>query len=162
MVDLLSGRGDQSVFSRSGLTEEEILFTMHALYSPLECAGCVKCCQGEAVFLTVHDDPSLYDTEPVEILPGRFMPVDTVPLQLKRRENGDCVYLGEGGCTIYERRPHICKAFDCRGYVAHMKANYTRADRRRLARAMGQKSLIRTAVWQEGEKRLSQEKRSSP
>ena len=35
-------------------------------------------------------------------------------LQLKRRENGDCVYLSESSCTIYERRPSACRAFDCR------------------------------------------------
>ena len=27
---------------------------------------------------------------------------------------GACVYLGEKGCTIYERRPLICRTFDCR------------------------------------------------
>lgn len=159
MVDLLERRGDRPVFSTSGLSEDEILFAMGSLYSRLDCGGCVKCCKGEAVYLTVHDNPALYDTEPVEILPGRYMPIDTIALQLKRRANGDCIYLGEAGCTIYARRPHICKAFDCRIYVANMKANSSRADRRRLAKAMGQKSLIRTAVWQEGEKRLSQEKR---
>ena len=27
---------------------------------------------------------------------------------------GACVYLGPEGCTIYERRPLLCRSFDCR------------------------------------------------
>jgi Fe-S-cluster containining protein len=34
--------------------------------------------------------------------------------ELKRRDNGDCIYLGEAGCTIYDRRPSVCRKFDCR------------------------------------------------
>jgi Fe-S-cluster containining protein len=33
---------------------------------------------------------------------------------LKRQSNGDCVYLGEQGCTIHGRAPHVCQRFDCR------------------------------------------------
>lgn len=33
---------------------------------------------------------------------------------LKRKANGDCVYLGENGCTIHGRAPHVCQRFDCR------------------------------------------------
>lgn len=28
--------------------------------------------------------------------------------------NKECVYLGPTGCTIYERRPFLCRSFDCR------------------------------------------------
>ncbi len=28
--------------------------------------------------------------------------------------NGQCVYLGASGCTIYDRRPLLCRSFDCR------------------------------------------------
>jgi hypothetical protein len=33
---------------------------------------------------------------------------------LATTENGHCVYLGGDGCTIYERRPFLCRSFDCR------------------------------------------------
>jgi len=33
---------------------------------------------------------------------------------LRRRPNGDCIFLGPGGCTIHGRAPHVCKRFDCR------------------------------------------------
>jgi Fe-S-cluster containining protein len=47
-------------------------------------------------------------------------------MQLKHKENGDCVFLGEHGCTIYDRRPTVCRKFDCR--VLFM--NQTREERR--------------------------------
>ena len=28
--------------------------------------------------------------------------------------SGQCVYLGENGCTIYDQRPVLCRSFDCR------------------------------------------------
>jgi Fe-S-cluster containining protein len=39
---------------------------------------------------------------------------------LKRTSDGKCIYLGPEGCTIYDRRPHQCKIFDCRLWVGQM------------------------------------------
>jgi hypothetical protein len=37
------------------------------------------------------------------------------PYALPRREDGGCVCKGDdGACTIYERRPGACRAYDCR------------------------------------------------
>ena len=33
---------------------------------------------------------------------------------LATKENGECIYLGPSGCTIYDRRPLLCRSFDCR------------------------------------------------
>ena len=33
---------------------------------------------------------------------------------LATEANGQCVYLGASGCTIYNRRPLLCRSFDCR------------------------------------------------
>lgn len=52
-----------------------------------------------------------YDTQIVE---GR--------LALKWKDNGDCIYLGEKGCTIWPRRPAVCKEFDCREIFSWPKA----------------------------------------
>jgi len=35
---------------------------------------------------------------------------------LPRKENGDCVYLEENGCSVYDIRPVTCRYFDCRLY----------------------------------------------
>jgi len=33
---------------------------------------------------------------------------------LPHNSNGSCIYLGERGCTIWHKAPHLCKIFDCR------------------------------------------------
>jgi Fe-S-cluster containining protein len=48
--------------------------------------------------------------------------------ELSRRENGDCVYLGETGCMIYERRPTVCRDFDCRAWFRGLTRNQRRAE----------------------------------
>ena len=39
-------------------------------------------------------------------------------LVLQRRSDGACVHLGAQGCTVYEQRPAVCRAFDCRIFAA--------------------------------------------
>jgi hypothetical protein len=41
-------------------------------------------------------------------------PSQAPTLILARHANGDCVYLGEFGCTIHDRAPYECRQFDCR------------------------------------------------
>lgn len=76
---------------------------------PLNCAGCRKCCQGgNAATLRPErgDDVTRYVTR-------RGSDGERV---LKTRKNGDCIYLGSTGCSIYARRPYECRTLDCRTY----------------------------------------------
>lgn len=77
----------------------------------VDCKGCGSlCCKGDKIVLHPRegDDPSLYLTEPtLHDLTGERV------LMLQHADNGDCVYLGAKGCTIYDRRPVICREFDC-------------------------------------------------
>jgi Fe-S-cluster containining protein len=69
------------------------------------CNGCTLCCQRDLIPLIpeLGDDPANYQTVVID---------DHVVLA--RAENGDCVYLDRKlGCTIYDRRPGICRGFDC-------------------------------------------------
>lgn len=72
---------------------------------PLVCGGCTLCCHRMRVPIVpnIDPDPGTYQTE---IINGHTL--------LAHRPNGDCVYLGPEGCTIYERRPALCRRFDCR------------------------------------------------
>jgi hypothetical protein len=36
---------------------------------------------------------------------------------LTRQNDGQCLYLHEGACLIYHRRPLTCRAFDCRALL---------------------------------------------
>ena len=49
---------------------------------------------------------------------------------LDREPNGNCHYLGEHGCTIWDRAPHACRQFDCREYFQ----SHSRNERRDLMR----------------------------
>lgn len=70
------------------------------------CGNCTICCQRDTTYLhpELGDDPEMYQTE---IRQRRVM--------LAHKKNGDCIYLDrDTGCTIYERRPAICRELDCR------------------------------------------------
>lgn len=71
----------------------------------IPCDGCIACCQDEIIFLKPEhgDRPQGYRCM---IIDGKWA--------LARKPNGDCTYLGEGGCTIHERRPSVCRMTDCR------------------------------------------------
>lgn len=94
--------------------------------SPVPCNGCTLCCtNGDAIILRADlgDDVESYEHEP-----GRHPFTGEPTVQLKHKPNGDCVYLGEGGCTIHDRAPLICRRFDCRT----LYQKYSRKERRRL------------------------------
>ena len=44
---------------------------------------------------------------------------------LDHKPNGDCIYLGNGGCTIHESKPRMCREMDCRKVAAGL--TYTQA-----------------------------------
>ena len=88
------------------------------------CGDCHACCRSLVMLLPDEgDDVASYDHEIVTIAPGVSGPA------LKRKANGDCVYLDDAGrCSIWERAPLICRVFDCRRWYK----NHSRAERRKL------------------------------
>lgn len=68
------------------------------------CGACDICCRsGYEVTPEEGDNLSLFT--------GRTP--DEKPI-LPLSEDGSCGYLGEEGCTVYERRPTQCRLYDCR------------------------------------------------
>jgi hypothetical protein len=65
---------------------------------------------------------------------------------LATEANGQCVYLGQSGCTIYDRRPLLCRSFDCRKHYLILP----REDRDNLVRL----GLSSRAVFNAGRARL--------
>ena len=65
---------------------------------------------------------------------------------LATEANGQCVYLGESGCTIYDRRPLLCRSFDCRKHYLILP----RMDRDNLVKL----GLSSRAVFNAGRARL--------
>lgn len=80
---------------------------------PVHCAGCTACCRGKQIVCLDEawgDDPDLYAPEHL-----MYTPYDgKISLALKLRPNGDCFFLRKGKCTIYDKRPVVCRGFDCR------------------------------------------------
>lgn len=95
------------------------------------CGSCHRCCQGHNAIMLLEDEGDNlenYDYEIKTLAPGLTGPV------LKEKSNGDCIYLGEDGCTIHDRAPKVCRVFDCRRwYLSHSRAERKRMVKRGLA-----------------------------
>lgn len=92
------------------------------------CGSCKRCCRGNSTVMLLPQEGDVVESYEHEImdLPGAGRGA-----VLKRQPNGDCVYLGENGCTIHDRAPSVCRVFDCRGaYLAFM--DHPRHERRMM------------------------------
>lgn len=69
-------------------------------------------------------------------------------LALQQKPNGDCIYLGEKGCTIHGKAPAICKEFDCRRFFLGLG---DRNARRQVLKT----GLVTKDVYEAGRKRLN-------
>lgn len=69
----------------------------------VDCNGCTACCRGMKVPLSSWENPADYRHE--HDPDGR--------VTLETTSDGQCVYLGPDGCSIYERRPFACRTFSC-------------------------------------------------
>lgn len=83
---------------------------------PVPCNGCTACCRGNQTVLLLpehDDDPERYPapTLTTGFYGGRW------GVQLKCQSNGDCIFLRKGICAVYDRRPSVCRNFDCRRVV---------------------------------------------
>ena len=110
----------------------------------VRCNGCTECCRsGQALFLQPArgDDVESYRHR-VLIDPATGSPV----FLLEADAEGRCVYLGDSGCTIYDRRPLLCRSFDCRKHYLILP----RRDRDNLVKL----GLSSRAVFNAGRARL--------
>lgn len=99
----------------------------------LKCGTCTVCCQGDLIFLKPGDDIRLYKTTMIE---GKII--------LQHKPNGDCIYL-DRGCSIYDKRPTVCRDLDCRKvykkakrnpqYLKFLQADFMKAAKRAIKRS---------------------------
>lgn len=75
------------------------------------CGDCVLCCKHSLVpMIDGRDDVSTYET--IRIGQMRVLAI---------KKNGDCVYLGDKGCTIHHRRPTVCRSYSCVNHIVTLK-----------------------------------------
>ena len=104
------------------------------------CGKCQLCCKTLIVPLAFEEwdefDKRRHPDDPTK--PAWCWVVDANGVRggraLPRRDNGDCVFLGPGGCTIHGHAPHVCKRFDCREL-------FLRSDRKGRKKAIKEKKL---------------------
>ena len=76
------------------------------------CNGCRLCCMNDIILLIPERGDELHQYE--------FEMAGEHPV-MKRQANGHCIALGKDGCTIYDKRPIMCRKFDCAGMVQGLK-----------------------------------------
>ncbi len=121
------------------------LATTHALrigtgVYEVPCNGCTKCCHNDAVRILPHEDAGQWKVEPHPWMPLAVM--------LAHKPNGDCVYLGDQGCTIQNDKPQQCYEMDCRAIA--------RAVTWTQARKLAKRGAMRMGVWWRGRELLRQ------
>lgn len=104
------------------------------------CNGCSLCCRRDAIVLMDGERPEDYEVEEMRTKAGEIFHL------VKKGPDGNCIYLGDSGCTIHDRAPEICRAFDCRRAYQMIPRRERRA---RLAQGIADK-----AVYEAGRKRL--------
>ena len=104
----------------------------------VSCGGCTRCCHNDAVRLLPSDDLSRYKTAPHPYISEARM--------LAHAPNGDCVYLGLGGCTIHDTKPMMCREMDCRRIAQAI--TWTQA------RKLNARGVLRLDIWRRGKELL--------
>jgi hypothetical protein len=102
------------------------------------CDGCTLCCQSDAIRLEREDSPTQYKTEPHPFIAGALM--------LAHRPDGECIYLENGGCSIHDHAPSLCRLADCRSLA--LRIDYDTARRLHLM------NRLDIRVWDQGHKLL--------
>lgn len=129
----------------------------------VNCGSCTACCRRELVALVESDQIADYPAAVEFNAEGKahlraLIPDATGWVIPHQPGTGACVYLGETGCTIYDKRPAMCRVFSCVGWVESILACTTRAERRRDART----GLIDKEIWAAGVARSSRRVAAPP
>lgn len=102
------------------------------------CAGCTLCCHRDLVRILPHEDVTKYYVKPHPTMRGAFV--------LDHKPNGDCIYLGDGGCTRHSDKPQMCREMDCRMIAQSM--TWTEA------RKMEKRFILKIEIWKRGKELL--------
>lgn len=118
----------------------------------VDCGGCTKCCTVRA-FLMEGDDVEFFERK--HLLSEEEPESDKYARANKHftgyvldRVDGKCAYLGENGCTVYDKRPLSCRAFSCIELVQNVMG-MPEAKRAVFA------TITESAIFAEGKRRLS-------
>lgn len=116
----------------------------------LNCAGCTRCCQSPSyVYLYPEKGDQIHQFQRALV-----QNMETGKLHmalLKKRNSTSCIYLDEkNGCTIYARRPWMCRRFDCRELAYLHQTAFTKKERDKMKRV----NYLDEEVLAQGQKKM--------
>lgn len=114
----------------------------------VNCNGCTVCCHREMIILVTGDNPNDYPGVITVDAPNPYTDEPTTKM-LPHRADGACIFLGMHGCTIYDKRPTMCRVFSCVGYVRRARAEKSESAIRKAIK----RGEIDREIWDAGIKR---------
>lgn len=81
------------------------------------CGTCTLCCKGEAIVLHPEDGDKPSDYETITV-PHPLYGHPVFMIKPRSETDTTCRYLVPFGCSIYAKRPVLCRGFDCRKLAA--------------------------------------------
>lgn len=83
------------------------------------CHACNRCCRNKAIRVTPYEILMLarhLGLSTTDFIAGHTEAGGTI---LRTKENGDCGFLGERGCTVHPARPLACRIYPLARWVEH-------------------------------------------
>ena len=80
----------------------------------IDCTQCANCCRMATAKVTERDVDRLarhFRVKPERIMADYVVECEEEGHILRRRENGECVFLEGNECTVYESRPEVCQRY---------------------------------------------------
>jgi uncharacterized protein len=74
------------------------------------CKPCANCCTNVIIRVRDKDIQHWKDTNRYDILLC-LEEITEGAVFMIRKKNGECIFLSEKGCTIYDARPEVCRKF---------------------------------------------------
>lgn len=130
---------DDIVIPIARAIENDVVIPLHMKPANVPCGTCKLCCKKTLVMLLPQEGDIVESYERHQVNGAPFLRV---------KDNGDCWYLGDDGCTIHDRAPYLCRTYDCR----QQHAMYTREQRRKMIK----RGLLNKEVLQRGNELIRQ------
>jgi Fe-S-cluster containining protein len=73
------------------------------------CGACSRCCRDKRIRVNPYEVARLARSQGIST--SRFLSDYTDGVELQRRDDGTCVFLGEAGCTVHPDRPLVCRLY---------------------------------------------------
>lgn len=103
----------------------------------IDCTKCANCCRMATAVVTERDIHRLarhFRVKEERIFADYVVDNEEEGHILRRRENGECVFLSGNECTVYESRPEVCQRYPhlVRGHGSIASRMWSMVDRARI------------------------------